>query len=144
MSKVYLDSCMVIGLIEGDAKQRQILKTQCINHTIYSSELVRMETRLLAVRNKDTKSLEMFELFFIASEIVNLDRAVFERATLLRAETNLKTPDALHLSAAIEAGCEELWTNDKQLVATAGHYLKVMDWIALDSCKSSFKDKDKT
>jgi hypothetical protein len=41
MAKVYLDSCMIIGLIEGDATQRRLLKAQLINHSIYSSELAR-------------------------------------------------------------------------------------------------------
>ena len=38
--------------------------------------------------------------------------AVFELAATLRARHDLKTPDALHLAAAIHHGCDELWTND--------------------------------
>lgn len=75
--KVYLDSCMIIGLIEGDSNQRQILKTQLANHSIYSSELARMETRLLAIRNNHQDSLSQFDRFFMACEIIILDRAVF-------------------------------------------------------------------
>ena len=135
VSKVYLDSCMIISLIEGDAKQRQILKTQLANHAIYSSELARLETRLLAIRNNNQDSLKQFDRFFMACEIITLDRAVFEHATLLRADSHLKTPDALHLSAAIQADCHEFWTNDKQLATTANQYLKVMGWKALDNIK---------
>jgi len=131
MANVYLDSCMIIGLIEGDAAQRQILKTQLIRHSLYSSELVRLETRLLAIRTSDPASLKLFDGFFAACEIIPLDRAVFEQATLLRANSQLKTPDALHLAAAIQTECNEFWTNDKQLVAVASQYLKVMDWRAL-------------
>lgn len=131
MANVYLDSCMIIGLIEGDAAQRQILKTQLIRHSLYSSELARLETRLLAIRTSDPASLKLFDGFFAACEIIPLDRAVFEQATLLRANSQLKTPDALHLAAAIQTECNEFWTNDKQLVAVASQYLKVMDWRAL-------------
>ena len=53
VSKIYLDSCMVIGLIEGDVTQQHILKPRLVKHWIYSSEMVHMETRLLAVRNKE-------------------------------------------------------------------------------------------
>jgi predicted nucleic acid-binding protein len=133
MTKVYLDSCMIIGLIEGDVTQRRVLKTQLLNHAIYSSELARLETRLLAVRTNNQDSLKLFDGFFAACEIVELDRAVFEQATLLRANSQLKTPDALHLAAAIQAGCEEFWTNDKQLVTLAEKHLKVMDWDALEA-----------
>jgi predicted nucleic acid-binding protein len=132
MANVYLDSCMIIGLIEGDAIQRQLLKKQLIKHSIYSSELARLETRLLAIRNDNQDSLRKFDGFFAACEMIALDRAVFEQATLLRAKTNLKTPDALHLATAIHASCHELWTDDKQLKNTASLYLKVVDWVALD------------
>ena len=131
MSAVYLDSCMIIGLCEGTAQQRRLLKTQLIHHSIYSSELARLETRLLAIRNKNQDILRQFDSFFMACEIIELDRTVFEKATLLRANSNLKTPDALHLAAAIQADCHELWTNDKQLAAVASQHLKVMDWDAL-------------
>lgn len=122
---------MIIGLIEGTAQQRQLLKTQLLNRTIYSSELARLETRLLAIRTNNQDNLQQFDNLFMACEIIALDRAIFERATLLRVNSKLKTPDALHLAAAIQANCREFWTNDKQLTAIAGQHLKVMDWAAL-------------
>jgi uncharacterized protein len=133
MANVYVDSCMIIGLIEGDATQRILLKKQLIKHSIYSSELARLETRLLAIRNDNQDSLQNFDRFFAACEIIALNREVFEQATLLRAKTQLKTPDALHLAAAIHAGCQEFWTDDKQLKNTASRYLTVVDWSTLDA-----------
>ena len=42
--------------------------------------------------------------------------------TASRAAHRLKTPDALHLVAAIESRCNQFWTNDKRLaIAAAGH-----------------------
>ncbi|SLM28137.1 putative PilT protein domain protein [Desulfamplus magnetovallimortis] len=131
MSKIYLDSCMIIGLIEGDATQRQLLKKNCIHHKIYSSELARLETRLLAIRNNNQNLLKQFDRFFVACEIINLDRDVFERATLLRSKNNIKTPDALHISAAIETNCHEFWTNDSQLIKAARQYIEMVDFEVL-------------
>ena len=37
---------------------------------------------------------------------------------------NLKTPDALHLAAAIIGGCQEFWTQDHRLDHAAAHYLR--------------------
>jgi len=128
MAKVYLDSCMVIGLIEGDAIQQKLLKARLKGQQIYSSELVRLESRLLAIRENNTAYLLEFDRFFALCEMVDLNRAVFDRATKLRAEQNLKTPDALHLAAAIESGCGEFWTNDKRLVKAATQHLVVIDW----------------
>lgn len=124
MAKIYLDSCMIIGLIEGDIAQRRALKNQLIHHTVHSSELARLETRLLAVRTDNQDSLKLFDHFFAACEMVELNRAIFEQATHLRANSQLKTPDALHLAAAMQAECEEFWTNDKQLVSVSGKTFK--------------------
>jgi uncharacterized protein len=132
MANVYLDSCLIISLIDGDASQRQLLKKQLVKHSIYSSELARLETRLLAIRSNNQNSLQNFDRFFAACEIIALDRAVFEQATLLRAKSQLKTPDALHLAAAIHAGCQEFWTDDRQLKKAASQSLTVLDWSALE------------
>jgi uncharacterized protein len=132
MASVYLDSCLIISLIDGDAMQRQILKTQLAKHSVYSSELARLETRVLAIRKNNQGSLQNLDRFFAACEIIPLDRAVFEQATLLRAKNQLKTPDALHLAAAICAGCQEFWTDDKQLKTTASQFLSTLDWSALE------------
>ena len=41
-------------------------------------------------------------------------------AVRLRAQFNLRTPDALHLACAQAHGCSAIWTNDDRLRA-AGH-----------------------
>lgn len=69
--------------------------------------------------------------FFAACEFVDLNRAVFDLAAVLRAESNLKTPDALHLAAAMHAGCDEFCTNDRQLIRIATPRIKVIDWDIL-------------
>ncbi|WP_091334734.1 PIN domain-containing protein [Allochromatium warmingii] len=57
---------------------------------------------------------------------LELNRYVFEHATELRAQHRLATPDALHLAAAIDAGCEEFWTNDRRLEHAAAGLLAVV------------------
>ena len=132
MAAIYLDICMIIGLIEGDTNQQTILKSSLPLHQIYSTELARLEARLLAVRQNNGTALQQFDRFFTVCEMIDLNRTVFDLATTLRAESQLKTPDALHLAAAIKSGCSEFWTNDKQLVKAAGKRLTVVDWDALD------------
>ncbi|HEY8097268.1 MAG TPA: PIN domain-containing protein [Methylobacter sp.] len=131
MAATYIDSCMVIGLIEGDTEQRKALKNYLAYQTVFSSELVRLEARILAIRQKKEAQLQLYDVFFAACEFVDLSRAVFDLASVLRAESNLKTPDALHLAAAIQAGCDEFCTNDKQLVKVATQRIKVIDWDML-------------
>jgi len=133
MANIYLDSCMIIGLIEGDEHQQTLLKTNLFHHRIYSSELARLETRLLAIRNDNQLALKQFDKFFSCCEIIPLDKTVFEQATHLRATTHLKTPDALHLAAALHAQCAQFWTNDKQLISIANQYVTVIDLTTLQN-----------
>ncbi len=108
MATVYLDTCIVIGLIEG--------------------VFVRLEARLLAVRKNKLIQLQVYDSFFSVCEFVELNRSVFDLATILRAENNLKTPDAIHLAAAIKSNCDELCTNDKHLIKISTQHIKVIDW----------------
>jgi predicted nucleic acid-binding protein len=62
-------------------------------------------------------ALAAFDGFFARPDVehVALTAAVFDRAAQMRADPGFKTPDALHLAAAIEAGCDRLLTNDARL-----------------------------
>ena len=128
MANLYLDTCIVIGLIEGTAEQRLLLKKYLPSHRIFSSELVRLEARLLGVRENNEAILQQYDAFFSACEFVALNREIFDCATLLRAQKQLKTPDALHLASAIVAGCDEFWTNDLRLAKSSADRIVVKDW----------------
>jgi predicted nucleic acid-binding protein len=58
--------------------------------------------------------------------VVTLTTAVCDRATLIRAQYHYKTPDALHLSAAIEAGCNSFLTSDIQLATFPGLKIELL------------------
>ena len=49
----------------------------------------------------------------------------FDLATELRGLHGTKTPDALHLAAAILGGCQEFWTNDHRLTAAARNRIEL-------------------
>lgn len=88
-----------------------------------------MECRLRPVREGDHVLTQRYDAFFATAGHVwaPMDRTVFDRATGLRARYRLRTPDALHLAAAIESGCEQFWTHDSRLAATARGILEVID-----------------
>ena len=48
-------------------------------------------------------------------ELVPIDAAVAERAAVLRAQYDLRTPDALQVAAVQLAGCQAFLTNDSSL-----------------------------
>jgi predicted nucleic acid-binding protein len=80
------------------------------------------------LRQGDAIRQKQFELFFATPDltVVGCPDKVFDLATQLRAHRRLKTPDALHLAAAIEAGCNEFWTNDHRLDNAASDYLNTV------------------
>lgn len=131
MIKAYLDSCMVISLIEGSIIQQQLIRQSLVGRSVFSSELARLEVLIAPIRENDRHSLHRFDQFFATCKIPDFDRAVFKQATRLRVNSKLKTPDALHLAVAVIAGCQEFWTEDKQLKAIADQYLTVVDWDQL-------------
>jgi predicted nucleic acid-binding protein len=131
MTRIYLDSCMVIDLVEGNPSRQHLLVKRMQGKWIYSSELVRLESRIKAIRESQSEYLNTYDAYFAASEFVPLDRGVFDRATLLRVRYKIKTPDALHLAAALQAECEEFWSEDGRLKAAAEGNIRIVDWMEL-------------
>ena len=126
---------MDIHLIEGNSQQQQILKRALLGKIVFSSELVRLESRIKALRENQKIFLKVYEQFFKDCQLIDLNRSVFEQATELRVNHNLKTPDALHLAAALGV-CDQFWTNDQQLVKLVNDKLqknlKVLDMDSYD------------
>jgi predicted nucleic acid-binding protein len=89
--------------------------------SVYFSELTRLECRVGPVRKEDPDLLAKFDAFFAIRGVERIpwDREVFDLATQIRAKHGTKTPDALHLAAAVVGQCDEFWTNDHRLNAAA-------------------------
>jgi predicted nucleic acid-binding protein len=65
----------------------------------------------------DAIALAAFDTFFTRPDVVKvpLSTAAFDRATILRSAFGFKTPNAIHLAAALEGGCGLFLTNDGRL-----------------------------
>jgi uncharacterized protein len=127
MARVYLDSCVVIYLIQGPAGlSRAILAglqpAEGEPPVAFVSDLTRLECRVWPLRQGDRGLLQKFDEFFTSGglQTIPFESEIFNRATELRAAYRTKTPDALHLAAALFAGCTEFWTNDPRLRSAAG------------------------
>jgi len=135
MRKVYLDACVVIYLVERHRDYADTLRQRLFTSSglpavkLVLSEVVRMECRIKPVREGEQDLVARYDAFFATAGLVwvPMDRAVFDRATGLRADHRLRTPDALHLAAVMEAGCEEFWTHDSRLAVAARNRLEVID-----------------
>lgn len=116
---VYLDTAPVIYLVENVAPWEPAVRTFLADATLTPkvSVLTRMECRVLPMRNANEELLKDYEEFFatLPGSALPLDERVFEKATELRARHNFRTPDALHLAAAIVHQCGLFLTNDQRL-----------------------------
>ena len=117
---------MIIDLVEGVPNLQRRLREAIRGRTLVSTELARLESRVSALREQHTAHLATYRQLFEDCEMQPMDRAVFDLATDLRVRHRLKTPDALHLAAALHSGCGEFWTNDERLVAAAQSHLEIV------------------
>ena len=131
--RVYPDACVVIDVVQGEPALRQRLNAALsplsrASPEVAYSDLTRLECRVKPLASANTSLLARYDRFFATPGFVriSLDAAVFDQATELRARHGLKTPDALHLAAAIASGCEELWTNDERLIQAAENRIRIV------------------
>jgi len=120
---------VVIYLVEGPSELHEAV-AEAITKTggaLCVSEQTRLECRVGPMRDADHTLLAQYDRFFSLPSAVSvpLTKEVFETATSLRAGHGIRTPDALHLAAAIVGGCSEFWTNDTRLARAAGGHIHV-------------------
>ena len=131
--KVYPDTCILIYLVEGHATLAPSIdqRMRAVGQawpTLVFTELTRMECRVKPLRSSSQLLLAGYERVFSTPGYFfePMTRAVFELATQLRADHGLKTPDAVHLAAALNAHCDEFWTNDLRLANAAQGHLQIV------------------
>jgi predicted nucleic acid-binding protein len=121
---------MLIYFMEHSPRYGMAVRTKLfeLRPRICWTYLTRLECRTRPLREKNMGLLKQFEDFFEHPDnlYLGLENSSFNLATELRAHHRLKTPDALHLAAAIEARCDEFWTNDTRLDTAASGYLKTV------------------
>ncbi|KEF42164.1 MAG: hypothetical protein ER33_07325 [Cyanobium sp. CACIAM 14] len=115
----FLDATAVIYAVEGTAVWAEALKQQLRQLAISDessagglqlaiSRLSWLECRVGPLRRQDAAALARFDAFFLHPDLewVELSPAVVERATLLRARHNLRTPDALQAASCLQLGAD--------------------------------------
>ncbi|WP_438005926.1 type II toxin-antitoxin system VapC family toxin [Sorangium sp. So ce321] len=123
MSRIYLDSCVLIYRVEGaepykGSADRALLSLGSSKACI--SPLVRLECLVKPIRLNDRGLRAAYEGLLSAFDLLPLSAEVFELATELRALHGLKTPDALHAACAVHYSCDQIWTNDDRLRQLSG------------------------
>jgi predicted nucleic acid-binding protein len=119
-AKIALDTSAIIYSVEKiqpyfdllapmwqDARQNRLF--------LYGSELLLLEAIVKPIQLNDLVLEKAFRQLLTHSRdivLLPITPAVLENAGRLRALFRIKTPDAIHLSAALMAGCDYIVTND--------------------------------
>ncbi len=119
---IYCDSVILIYYLDltGPLHTRAANRLAAMKKAgdqIAFSDLSRLECRVGPMKRNDPAALAVFDGFFGRPDVtlVPVTRAVFDRATVIRAQLSFKTADSLHLAAAVEGKCDEFLTNDARL-----------------------------
>jgi predicted nucleic acid-binding protein len=128
--RVYIDSAPLIYLVEDVVPYAPTLESRLEAPDMIQvcSKLSRMECRGKPIRDRQDALLAAFDSYFadIIAEFIPLSRQVIDRATELRARYRFRTPDAIHLAAAIAGDCYLFLTNDHRLSQCSEIPIEVM------------------
>ena len=87
------------------------------NFTIVTSTVTLLEVLVHPLRSNNSPLATEYRDILLNSKLMTLkvSSAIAERAARLRASHNVRTPDAIQLSAALHAGATHFFTNDVRL-----------------------------
>ena len=109
----FLDASALIYLVDGEAPWAeatqatlQQLAVEAPDLALAVSRLSLLECRVAPLRRGDRACLDRFEALFAQPDllVVELNAAVVELATQLRANHGLRTPDALQAACCLQLG----------------------------------------
>ncbi|HEX4505214.1 MAG TPA: PIN domain-containing protein [Alphaproteobacteria bacterium] len=118
MGLIYLDTCLVIYLIERHPQWGQAVAdamARAAGARFGLSPLVKSECLVGPIKRGDPVLRQTYNEVFSFFTSLDMPEAVYLQAAELRAHFNIKTPDALHIACAQYHRCDALWTNDDRL-----------------------------
>lgn len=116
---LYFDTAPIIYSVEKHPAYWPALETLWAvsgaeKFQLVTSELTLLETLVQPVRDGNAELVAAYEEFLSRDDIhlIPITAEVLRYAAELRANHNLKTPDAIHAATAITSGCQHLIAND--------------------------------
>lgn len=117
MATVYLDSCIVIYLVEKHPQYFARLVAQVqknVQARFVVSSLTALEVLVKPCKEQNDELIARYQLFLERFQVKGIDDQVLFKAVDFRVK-GLKTPDAIHVACAQQLQCDQFWTNDNRL-----------------------------
>ena len=131
---VYLDANGFIYSVERIEPYRTLLEpmwrqARAGEFDVTTSDVTILETLVKPLREGDEVVEMLLRSMFDAHEVslVPATRELWEDAARIRADTGLKTPDALHAATALRSDCTAFITNDTGFRRVKGLPVVVLD-----------------
>lgn len=121
VKQLYVDTAPLIYFVEQNPvyldRMREIIKQIDTGSVAgFTSVLTLTEVLMHPIRSHQPVLAKAYRDILLNSahfSPVVVTVAIAEKAAQMRAQYNLKTPDALHIASAIHTGCDAFLTNDK-------------------------------
>ncbi len=120
--RYYLDSNIIIYLIEGDPALQQrarnhVAALEAADHHFAISELTWSECFVFPYRTSNGALLLDYQRFFSGPRVTMLvpNGAIYHRAAMIRGVHGFGLPDSIHLAIAVEHRLDRFLTNDQRL-----------------------------
>lgn len=100
-----------------------------------SSVVTLTEVLMQPIRRQETRLEQAYRRILLYNKnfmLVSISKEIATLAAYLRAEHNLKTPDALQVAAAVASGCDAFLTNDAGIKRVTDIRVLVLDELELD------------
>jgi len=120
---VALDTCVFIYFMEASQEYLRAVEPvfqeiDASNLPAVTSSLTLLETLVVPYRVGDQDLIERYQRLLTGSRGLTCEpigNPILEAAAMIRANTDVRTPDAVQLATAIRAGCTTFVTNDRRL-----------------------------
>lgn len=140
---IYIDASCLIYSMERVEPYRALLEpmwqeAQDGNIAVVSSPILVLEALVKPLRDGNVEITSQYRELFAsgAVRLLGASYEVFEAAAGIRAETGLKTPDAIHAATAIRAECALFITNDTDFRRVRGLPTVVLDDLLLEGSRA--------
>jgi predicted nucleic acid-binding protein len=100
---------------------------------VATSDLSLLEVLVKPLRDGNSSLATLYRTVLLGTiglRCLSITRDVLEAAARLRADHNLKTPDAIHAATALHAGCALFVTNDAGFRRVPGLHVAVLSEVA--------------
>jgi predicted nucleic acid-binding protein len=118
-SKIYADTSVFIYTVESHPEYWSLLeplwdKFQRGAIEICTSELTLLEVLINPIKQGDNLLISDYEQLLLDTNIQlkPINQSILREAANLRANTKIKTPDAIHIATALAVNCTAFLTND--------------------------------